>query len=522
MGKDFQKRLKNSWPYLLLIVACFFLYSYCLDKVPVHLNQDEMEYSLNAYSIAKTLRDQSGKLLPFYFWHLGFFWSTPIVAYSAALFLKFLPLSEATIRLPSVFVGLSVIILAMVLAKKEFSKRGFVFLAGILTATTPLLFIHSRLLLDNLYLVPFVFLWLIFLKGFLEKEKTIYLFLSGLFLGIGLHSYHAAKIFMPLYFLITTLLFWRKMKSRFLAFALGFSIPIILFIPWLIKYPDTLLHQVRYAGLIDKSINTEEGIWGVFNPSRIGQFLTSYPTYLGPKILFVSGDRSLIHSTQKSGAFLFPLMFLLVFGIVSVLFKKKDVFSKLVLIGFLTYPLAPSLINDPSRISRGLTVIPFTILLSLYGFEFLLSFRERALKGFSAGIIIFVFLQFGIFVKGYFTDYPKESYAWFNGNIGGVLESAIKNTKIRKVNNIYTDENIYFIERYVKFYSIKNSSDLESRVLYFDPATEDFSSLPIYSLVIISANDFREATAGAGNFEKTEGIFEPDGSESFFLYYRDR
>jgi len=58
--------------------------------------------------------------------------------------------------------------------------------------------------------------------------------------------------------------------------------------------------------------------------------------------------------------------------------------------------------------------------------------------------------------------------------------------------------------------------------LYFDPATEDISSFPRYSLVTISVNDLPYVSDELEKFEKIEGIFEPDGSQSFFLYYRDR
>jgi len=526
MGKNLQKKLIGSWPFLLLLLVATLLYSFRLDRVPVHLNQDELEFSLNAYSISKALKDQSGNFLPFYFWHLGAFWATPVMTYLTAIFLKFLPLKESVIRLPSVLVGISTIGLLMALARKIFKEKRFVLLAGILAATTPVLFMHSRLLLDNLYPVPFVVLWLLFLKKFLDRRKLLFLFASGLSLGIGFHSYHAAKIMMPIYFLASSLFlfFETKGKSKAIAtFVVGFAIPILLAIPWFIKYPDSFIgNQIGYISGIDRSVNPQSGFWGVINADRLGQFASSYLNYLGPKILFISGDRSLIHSTQYSGAFTFPMVFLLVFGILYVLFKTKDKFARLVLFGFISYPAAASLVNDPSRISRGLVVIPFVILLSLWGIKYLFSFKERAVKIFVYCLLLVSVIQFVMFLTGYFGIYPKESYGWFNGDIGGAIESAIKAIETRKVNNVYIDRNIYFIERYVKFYSIKNSSDLTSRTLYFDPATEDISSFPRYSLVTISVNDLPYVSDELEKFEKIEGIFEPDGSQSFFLYYRDR
>lgn len=525
MGKAIKKKLTKLLPFLVLILISFLLYSYRLDFTPVHLNQDEMEFSLNAYSISKTLQDQDGRFLPFYFWHLSSFWATPVIVYLTSIFLKFLSLSESYIRLPSVFVGVSSIALIMILVQKIFRNKNLSLLSGFLALITPVLFIHSRLLLDNLYTVPFTLLWLVFLKDFLDKKKLFPLFVSGLSLGIGIHSYHAAKIMMPIYFLATTAFIWPDVQNRlknFGVYLLGFLIPILLFIPWLKAYPDTLLNQVTYIGSIDSSVQVQKGLLGVFNSKRIKSFLSSYPKYLSPEILFFTGDRSLIHSTRKTGAFLFPVVFLLAFGILAVLFINKDKFARLILFGLLTYPIAPALVNDPQRISRGLVAIPFVILLCTYGFRYLFSIKEKLFRVLLIFIFVFSWFHFVFFIQDYFGNYRKESYAWFNNDIGGALESAIKSTRIRKVDRVYLERNIYFIERYAKFYSIKFASDLESRAKYFDPASEDFSSFPIYSLVVLRAENAPGRADKIRMFEKIETIREPNGYESFYIFYRDK
>lgn len=523
MAQILRTKIISSWPFLVIILGSLLLYSYRLDFVPVHLNQDELEFSLNAYSISRTLHDSYGNFLPFYFWHLGSFWATPIIVYLTAMFLKFLPLSEAVIRLPSVFIGLTSIVLVMILSNKIFKRRTLALLSGVLMATTPVFFMQSRLLLDNLYILPFVLLWLIFLKGFSDKEKRVWIFLSGLALGVGLHSYHAAKVMMPVY-VISTLVFLfmekkRSIKTYFL-FLAGFFIPIVLFIPWLSSHPDTLLNQVSYAGSIDKTINVQEGLSGVFNLGRFNVFTSSYLTYLAPSILFFTGDRSIIHSTHTTGAFLFPLIFLLVFGVLAVIFKKKDNFSKLILFGFLSYPIAPSLINDPERISRGLVAIIFVVILCVYGLEFLLSFRDRIFKVLVGAVFVVSFAQFILFLQFYFGDYRKVSYNWFNNDIGGALTSAIKSTEIRKVDTLYVDNDIYFIDKYLLFYQIKTGVSLDEKLKLYDYLKDDFSLFPKNSLVLVASNHVVGRQEKMGKFEKVETIREPDGRESFYVFFR--
>ncbi len=525
MAKTSQKRI-IVLSILLILFFSSLVYLFRLDKTPVHLIQDELAFSLNAYSISETLHDANGRFLPFYFWHLDSFWATPIIVYLTSIFLKFLPLSEATIRVPSVFVGLISIFLIMLLTQKIFKDKKFIILSGILVATTPILFIQSRLLLDNLYIVPFVLLWLLFLKIFLEKRNDLALFVSGLSLGIGIHSYHAAKIMMPIYFITTMILLSPKTKRDFkslVVLLLGFLIPIVAFIPWLANHPDTLLNQVSYVGSIDKTVDVGRGIWGVFSFSRLGGFISSYLSYFHPRTLFTVGDSSPIHSTGQVGAFLFPVLFLLVFGILEVLFNKKDKFSRLILFGFLTFPIGPAIVSQPQRISRGLVIIPFVILLSVYGISFLLKSREKSFKPFLVAILILCSFQFAFFLNDYFGEYRERSYGEFNNNIGGGLESVLRSTEIRNIDTIYLDRYIPFISYYSQFYQIKLDKDIKDKQVFFDYKTVDFSKFAPGSIVLIEHD---HAPPGRqdhiGPFEKIEIIREPNGYETFYIYYRDR
>jgi len=395
-----------------------------------------------------------------------------------------------------------------------------------LAILSPVIFIHSRLLLDNLYIVPFVLLWLIFLDNYFKKGRNIYLFLSGLFLGIGIHSYHAAKIYMPLYFLISAIFvyeksngIWKKLAILFM----GFIIPIIVFIPWLKKYPDTLTNQINYVSSIDSSIDSKKTIDAILNAKRIRTIASSYLSYFSPNILFVSGDRSLVHSTGNIGAFPFFYIFLFVFGLLEIIFKTKDKISRILLLCFLTYPLAPSLINDQGRLSRALVVIPFVILISVYGVRYFYQSKEKRFRFLLWGIIIYSIFQFFFFLKYYFNDYRKISYSLFNMNIGGGYEAVLNSNKNRKVSNIYIDKDIPYTEKYWKYYQIKNNIYLDSNnVKFIDLREESLLNFPNNSVVLIYARKIRERKDWLGKFEKIEVLREPDGVESFYLYFRDK
>lgn len=168
---ELSPRLKNILVYAIILTLTTIIFSYGLSQTPVHLVQDELAFALNAHSITNSLHDTNGTFLPFYFKHLDTFWATPVVTYLTAVLLIFLPLSETNVRLASVLVGITSILLIMLLTQRIYRRQLLTYIAGLLAATTPALFMHSRLLLGNLYPVPFVLLWLLFLKKFIDEKR---------------------------------------------------------------------------------------------------------------------------------------------------------------------------------------------------------------------------------------------------------------------------------------------------------------------------------------------------------------
>jgi len=516
--------IRKYWPYIIVLVLAAILLSYGLSKTPVHLNQDELESALNAHSIAQNLHDTSGRLLPFYPQHLVHWWANPVMIYITALILSFLPFSEISIRLASVFIGLLTIYLIMLLTQQTFNKnRLLTFMAGLLILTTPVLFINSRLLIDQFYPVPFVLLWLVLLKKFTATKQPWALFASGLFLGIGFHSYHAAKIIIPLYFIATLVYLLPNIKKSakvYLIFLIGFILPIAISLPSFAQNPAILGHQVSYIKGFDSRVDTAQGILGAFKPDRlISVFTDSYHTYFKLDILFITGDSSLIASTQKTGAFLIPVLFLAAFGIIYAFLRRSDRLSKLILFGLLTYPIGPIIAGQPQRISRGLVVIPFMILLAIYGTAYLLQTKDKLLKILLVILFAAVAVQFSFFLHDYYGDYRVRSYDWFNRNIGGAFESGFKSAQQNKAKAIYLDQSIPFVQRYAKFYQIKSGINLSNIQHTFNPTTLNPSDLTQNSILIIKSEHDSLIFNQANHFTKLETIFEPDNKASFYVYH---
>lgn len=502
---------------IFILIPIALIYVVFLQKVPVYLNQDELGFSLNAYSIAKTGFDENGRFLPLYFWHLDVMWATPIIAYLTALFLLVFPLSETSIRLPSVAIGLLNISLIFFLAKKLFNSTKFGLLAAIMLATTPVHFIQSRILLDNLFPLPFVLGWMLLVYSFFSIKKLWLLFLAGLLLGVGVHSYHATKVIMPIYVILTLFLIVIKLKEKKVIalsiLIISFILPLLPLISWLSQYPDTLTDQVRYTGLYDTRLNPIQGIATLLKADVIFQRIEIYFKYFDPLFLFFKGDASLIHSTGKVGVFLLSFAILLPLGIYTAV-KNRGWFNTVLIIGFFTAPFAAALVGNEYRASKELVILPFASLLATLAVKFLLSSSHKIWRLLALILLVIIPLQFTYFLYDYFNDYRARSYNWFNYNIGGSLKKVIDQDKDDNLNSIYLDNGVNFIDRYWRFYLIEYKKEsLLAKTYYIDPGVVDIQALSKASLL-----HFRFDHPPSVFPPHTQSISEPDNFVSFYIF----
>lgn len=508
--------MKKLLIIIFIFLITFLTYTYKLSEVPVHLNQDELGYSINAYSIAKTGYDENGKFLPLYFWHLGVVWATPIIVYLTAIFLIFFPLSEEIIRLPSVMVGIIDVILIYLVAERWFRNPNLGLLAAVLLLFTPVHFIQSRILLDNLYPVPFVLLWLLFLQRFLEEKKIWLAFTTTLSLGLGIHTYHAPKFIMPIYFLATFILIFPRIKNKLklsLILVLGFLLPLIPLFIWQ-SSNDTLQDLLYYVGLHNSNLSPVQGVLRLLSFESLSQKLIAYRSFFDPWFLFNRGDASLAHSTGQVGVFLLPFIIFLPLGFYQILRKDNSRMNLLLLFGFLTAPIAASVVGQPYRISRALVILPFAIIIAIYGIKFLMN--KWVLNRVIIVILLgFLLIQYAYFTIDYFNNYSKRSYVWFNYNIPDAYERLINISNEELPGAIYIDNKIPFADRYWRFYLIKyQKENLFKKTIFFNAANlNDVSS---NSLILYR---FDSLSNRAARFIYREEIKEPDNFTSFYIYH---
>ena len=471
---------------LVLIVTSAVLYGRRLDYAPPHLEVDEVLIALDAHSMASTGHDVRGEPFPLYFPVGATSWYQPAIVYLTALVLKFAPLSESSIRVPTVGIAVLDIVLIYFVARQLLASELFGIVAALLLALTPAHFIHSRYGMDYLYPVPFILAWLLCLLQYREQRRPWLLVLSVSVLGLGFYSYIASIVMMPLYFLVTCFVLYRDRSDRRAYFlAVGGFVPwLIPFVAWLIRHPHAFDATVAKYALYDaRQLDAVQGIRSLISYASASDRASRYWNFFNPAFLLFGSGIKMPFSTNLVGVFLFSFAVLLPVGLYAAVKRRGESPINLVVVaGFLTAPLAAVVVAEQNAIFRGLGILPFGVLLATIGTHYLwfapikapLRWPYRALSVaavtagaayaiwtlatqsrvtssvvplIAAGVLIFgaglvfdrlrtwrvvavgllalVPIQSGLFLSDYFSGYRTRSAVWLGGNIREGLDEII-------------------------------------------------------------------------------------------------
>jgi 4-amino-4-deoxy-L-arabinose transferase-like glycosyltransferase len=575
------QRARTALTAGLLAFAAFSLYGRHLDSSPVYLATDEVTIALTAHSIATTGQDLMGRSWPLYIQMSAGSWFCPVVVYSLALLLKVLPFSEFAIRLPTVCFGVASIVLMYFVGRRLFKSEALAILAAVLLALTPAHFLHSRFALEYIYPLPFLMAWLLALISYLDSDDPRRLFAGTVFLGLGFYSYIASVFLMPIYLGLTwlALLLARKPVRHYAVAVAGFIIPLlVLFVPWLILHRSAPSSTLGHYLIYDSSrLNFLQGMREFFGYTSIAARTSLYWGYLNPSFLFLDATSNFMFSTRTTGVFLLPLAVFAPVGMYQA-FRSGEARQTVLLLGFLTAPLAAVLVEEPFSINRALELLPFAVLLAVGGVRHLwasaLRFRFRrelflgagaaaltigvgyaawtlvtqgrisgsilplVLIGVVFGVagtvseraayrtlvvagLLIVPVQFWGYAHDYFTEYRSRASETFRGNRRGGLEYIIERDRVQNTPAVYLSGEIEGIEAYLNLYLVKHHrQDLRSRTVIYGGATHmDIRTMPHGSAVMVIAGDpGTEALRQAGELTLETVITDPSGRPAFAIF----
>lgn len=510
----------------LLVLTALALYAWQLDRVPANLHDAEVQFGLHARAIALTGHDATGHFMPVYFYMPAIgdnVWFHPVLVYWTAPFLWVLPFSEWSVRFPTAVLGTLNVWLIYVVAARLFQSRSIALLAAATLALTPAHFLHGRVAMDYLHPVPFILAWLWCLLRFESDRKWGFVYAGAAVLGVGVYSYIASIVMMPLY-LAATLAYawWRHDLSprRAVAMVGCFLAPLTAAVYWFGQNPGALQQTaMRYAmGHADAGWLTR--LRWYLNYNAIQDQLSIYFDFFNPAYLFLAGGTDLMNSTRMAGVLLFATAPLLAVGLVQACRGQWNPINLLLVFGFVTAPIAATFVRGSRATDRELGILPFAVLLSVMGFIAMRQDSRRWVRTLAIGLVIAIPAQFAFFHSDYLGDYRIRSAGAFESNLRGAVDEMVRLAP--GVPRFYVSTTLPYGRDYWRFAQAKAGVEgLETLTSPLTPSSLDLSAVPPASLILGHASDV--ALRDASRSGQLRLVYEaPEfGTDTvFFVYHR--
>lgn len=493
-----------------IVLGGILLYTRSLGDVPPYLIHDEAQGALQAHAIATTGRDLTGRWFPMYFTEPEFPpGRDPALIYVTALGLKALPFTEAGVRTPTALVAVLDLVLMFFAARAIFNNTWAAVLAAAMLALTPIHFIRGRLLLSPLYSIPFVLAWLWSLGRFQQAPSSRRFIAACVWLALGMYSYLAAVVMMPIYLLMTIAVAARTLRWRSATIAVAtFVVCLLPMAAWYVTHPERNAQIVSAYQLSGSG----GGSWVGAVAAAIGKYLSLYWVFFDPAYFFVSGDASMINSTRTAG--LFPVAFavLLPIGLIALVRRAQPIGWVLVA-GFLAAPLI-SVISGAIEMNRVMFAIPFAVLVATAGVIAFVDTRSLLPKVLAGVLVLSIAWQFAAFHRSYMgTAYRLSAAPWFSGNVREALRELIARSG---GGDVYVSREIDWVHRMWRFYAIEAGRlDLIARTTYFsEPPT---TAAPGSTLICPAGSAMCAALADSGAWRKVVTVPSIDGSHSYVI-----
>jgi hypothetical protein len=316
-----------------------------LGSIPAGLSHDEAVKGYDAWSVLHTGRDQYGVRFPLIFRGLGD-QREALMPYLIVLSEGLFGTTDFAVRLPAALCGVALAGAIFLLSRELFSTRAGL-AAALLLAIAPWHIQVSRLAFRAglLPLTTVLGLWL-----FLVALRRPALMLpAGLVLGLGLHTYLAARLFLPLLVIGLLVIYrepllrrregpatgpvqelWRRPVVPLLA---GFALMALPQAVWAAFHPaDFVGHAAESAGTGSVARQAVDA-------------LGRYAEYFGVRHLLTQGDPYPVPSTGRFGALYWPVLPFAIAGLVALMGQRRRG-DRLVLWWLAIYPV-------PAALTRG-------------------------------------------------------------------------------------------------------------------------------------------------------------------------
>ncbi len=270
---------------------------------------------------------------------------------------------------PGLLALVSSLALLYLVAARLFCSAWYGRLTAAIFAFTPLLWYQFEGAPASLYPLPFVLAWLWTAVHLGNARAAGWAAIGGVALGLGLYTSLSAAIMMPLYLVLTVVVFsaTRAMSPAELGALIGgFGAASLPFAVSIARHADEVRAAITAHHLYDAMrFNVLQGMHEMASWVGLTARAGVYYDYFNPAFLFLTGR-----------VLLFPLALLIPIGLYRILTVEPTPFARLSLAGFLAAPLAAALTAEPPVPARIIFITTFAAIVSAYGVRHLQSFRH--------------------------------------------------------------------------------------------------------------------------------------------------
>lgn len=419
--------MKIKIALFLIILLAIVLRFLDLGKNPPGINLDEAAIGYNAYSILKTGRDEYGQFLPLQFRSLDDY-KPPLYIYLTVPSVAIFGLNEFAVRFPSALLGVLAVIMTYFLTKEFFDQRAGLIAAALL-AISPWHLQFTRTAYETGSLAFFTTAGLLFfLLG--QKKWPLYI-VAAIFFGLELYLYQAAKVFVPLFAIAASIIYFKKSLAIFWIIFLLFLVPVIFMSigkeGQLRAYGVSIFQDVR-SHEENLTLKTQDWLRNdnksavIFHPELLEfapKIITNYFLHLSPQFFFGLNLGDKVNYVANVGLmYLWELPFLLA-GF-CFLAKAKKPF--LILVAWvLLAPIPASITNNLPSSIRTATFLPALQIITAIGiFNIIKKYKFLLFPVLSASLICLVYYLHMLFVHA-----PQlQAKTWYAGYKIMVQDSA--------------------------------------------------------------------------------------------------
>lgn len=435
-----------------LVIAAFLLSIWKINTNPPSLNWDETSLAYNAYSILKTGTDEWGVKLPLIFKAFGDY-KLPLYVYLSTIPISLGGLTVLSTRFVSILSG-SVAILGIYLLAKQICKSKskeiswFAIFSAFVLLMLPWHFFISRIALEaNLALTLLIFgIWSL-LKAL---DNPRYYILASLFLGLSIHTYNTARVFVPLLLVVFVLLYRQRIKlnTQLLISSLVIVTAFIIVALQIINGSGT----ARYQKLAILSPNTVYTIGKQRTESKLPPLLAkivynrptylaitfskNYISYFSPDFLYQTWGAQAQFAIPGVNLLGLPTTILFITGLLIAIKNYKKNHNLFLLSILFLSPIAAALTVDPPQALRPNPMIIPIVLLASVGIGTVTNLFRHSKTTFVLANLIILGTIGTAFVKYQFTyqNYYRTTYSasWQYGYkevVDFIINHQAENTK---------------------------------------------------------------------------------------------